>query len=720
MRTFNFSGKSPILMQGLAVVIASASMILAAGCGAHATSSRTVVTGNKAASGVIHGQVHGGRQPIVGATVTIWEAGNTGYGSSSTYSDPNTGNPIPVASTTTDPSGNFNFGQNAPYTCPSDPTLTGLLYITAQGGTTTDDANSAPNTSANLIAWLGPCATVIATNPYVVINEVSTVSAIFALQQFFNGSTESIGTSSTNLTGLINAGSTINNLVNTATGQVYSSQTVCGNGTGSNGSLGTSACVVITPDAAKINTIANILAYCINDTTPSFLQCQALSSAVSGGLSTGFDTLQIAYFMAAAPTDPTSPVDPTPNISTVYGFASSSGPFQTPIPLSSAPNDWTIGVTYGSEYKYTGSSPNSYILANPVALAIDGSGDVWIANLSTGTGGSLTELSPTGTPMLSVLNGKVVSPVGIVIDPSNNVFVSNWGSTGSSPTLLHTVNEYISTGPTAGTVNTFTTGNGPGQMVSDPSGNIFIVETSATVNSIVGGAALAEIPAGSANGATATSIGALTAGRYSGIVMDQYYNIWVGGGENSANVTPYVYSNSGTPTWTLGTPATTSCTSRSYGAAIDSTGNIWLPNENSWTVCEVNSSSTGVVSGPTTYDSGGGLAIPYFIAVDGAGNLWVSNNTTSPVSSESVSEFSNSGTAFSPSTGFQHTFNQPYMIAVDASGNVWVANFSSKGTAATYGIITEIVGAAAPTVTPIVAGLPFTPCTTTCTMNTTP
>jgi len=110
MLTGNFSGKSPILIRGLVVVIASACMILAAGCGANSTVGRTAVTNNQATGGTIHGIVHGGRQPIAGATVTIWEVGNSGYGSSGGS----------LATTTTLSDGTFNFqpGGVSSYSCP--------------------------------------------------------------------------------------------------------------------------------------------------------------------------------------------------------------------------------------------------------------------------------------------------------------------------------------------------------------------------------------------------------------------------------------------------------------------------------------------------------------------------------------------------------------------------------------------------------------------------
>ena len=42
-------------------------------------------------------------------------------------------------------------------------------------------------------------------------------------------------------------------------------------------------------------------------------------------------------------------------------------------------------------------------------------------------------------------------------------------------------------------------------------------------------------------------------------------------------------------------------------------------------------------------------------------------------------------------------------IAVDGSGNVWFTNHDSAGA------VEELIGAATPVITPIVAGLPLTP-----------
>jgi DNA-binding beta-propeller fold protein YncE len=60
-----------------------------------------------------------------------------------------------------------------------------------------------------------------------------------------------------------------------------------------------------------------------------------------------------------------------------------------------------------------------------------------------------------------------------------------------------------------------------------------------------------------------------------------------------------------------------------------------------------------------------------------------------------VSEFKSNGTAISGSAGYTAGgLDAPQGIAIDGSGSIWVANQNSS-------ILSEIVGAAAPVVTPI-------------------
>jgi DNA-binding beta-propeller fold protein YncE len=88
--------------------------------------------------------------------------------------------------------------------------------------------------------------------------------------------------------------------------------------------------------------------------------------------------------------------------------------------------------------------------------------------------------------------------------------------------------------------------------------------------------------------------------------------------------------------------------------------------------------------------------------VDGAGNAWVANSGGS-----NVSEFSSSGTAISPDgismvsnggytgAGQLTVGSTPTGVAIDPSGDVWVTTQSGGDP------LIEIIGAAAPTVTPL-------------------
>jgi streptogramin lyase len=127
-------------------------------------------------------------------------------------------------------------------------------------------------------------------------------------------------------------------------------------------------------------------------------------------------------------------------------------------------------------------------------------------------------------------------------------------------------------------------------------------------------------------------------------------------------------------------------------------GGIWIANVagNNMTFL----STTGAtVNGVTNFGSNTSVNGPHFIAVDGAGNVWAANKNTG-----SVAEFSSFGAILSPGTGFAHSgISSGEGITLDPSGNVWVADNTTSG-ANGYSLF-EIVGAGAPTATPIALSL---------------
>ena len=193
------------------------------------------------ASPAIAGQSYGGQQPVVGATISVVQMGTSGYGSTG----------IILASTVTDSNGNFTFAPNA-YTCPQSDTPVYLLGI---GG----NAGAGPNGSAVEAAALGTCTN--AKNSFVVMNEVTTAATAFVLSHFFSpnlggsnavndwfgGPSSSSGGTTVYSQGLVMGNNvTIPTIVNNPTGSATLSRTG------------------FTSESQKINTIANILAACIN------------------------------------------------------------------------------------------------------------------------------------------------------------------------------------------------------------------------------------------------------------------------------------------------------------------------------------------------------------------------------------------------------------------------------------------------------------------------
>ncbi|ADW69214.1 NHL repeat-containing protein [Granulicella tundricola] len=99
--------------------------------------------------------------------------------------------------------------------------------------------------------------------------------------------------------------------------------------------------------------------------------------------------------------------------------------------------------------------------------------------------------------------------------------------------------------------------------------------------------------------------------------------------------------------------------------AADQSGDVWIANSGNSSVSEF--SPTGVALSPTAGFTAGGIDSPFALAVDQSGFVWVANsgnNTITKLTSGTA------GTAF----GSSATLNTPKGIAIDGTGNVWVSN----------------------------------------------
>jgi hypothetical protein len=326
---------------------------LLTGCQLSSTSAPTPDAG-----AAIKGKVMGGQQVIVGAQVYVFAANTTGYGGAGIAASSNnasislltsgTGRTLDASGgptngdyyVTTDSTGSFSI--TGDYSCTSNQ----QVYLYSLGGNPGSGANSA----AGLLEVLGNCrsgGSFATQTPYVVINEVTTVAAAYAFAGFATDATH-VSSSGTTLalTGITNAFANALSLASIVSGNAYAT-TPAGNG--------------VVPQS-EINTLADILAACINSAGPGSTGCTTLmTNALSGG-TTGIqpsDTATAAINIAHNPGANIS------GLASVYALVQADPPFQPT--LSEQPNDLTVGLNF------TGGGLNT-----TYGIAIDGAGRAWV------------------------------------------------------------------------------------------------------------------------------------------------------------------------------------------------------------------------------------------------------------------------------------------------------------------------------------------------------
>jgi hypothetical protein len=599
----------------------------------------------------LSGNVHGGQQPISGSTVTVWKVGDVNYGSLATA----------LASTTSASDGTFDIPAGS-YTC---DTPTTQVYITAQGG---EASPGYPNDFIMLAAGLGNCSTL--DNQQVEINEVSTVVAAFALAQFFGvhttPATDDFGAPASNLSALaLSNTDTIPTILNVADGTVNPNTST------------------VTIDAAKIYTLANVLAACVNTTAATGNQtCLDLIHMATNSKNTPItpnDTLQVAVNIA---------LSPYANVSQLYALATQKSPF---VGLSSAPNDWTIGVSYTTPTMGLGILGTA-TSGTTSTIDIDVNGRVWFpSNLPGSTGvGYFDPATTTFTGPLNATGVTLTQPQYLAIDPFGFVWITD--SLSNQLSVLDT------SGATSGVGGGLTGIDSLGPIALDTSGDAFVGTTSAGVPSVV------QITPGAGTTGTVSAIGAF-ANNATGLVWISSTGTAAVFASTSGSGTPCefeFYSLADPPFYLEGAPTASPCISG--GIAVTPQKIDYLTVASS-----LNEVCSGIVG--CTYITGNGVVfnLPEGIATDGYGQEWVANSGNASVTTFNSVIYGYTQTSplfyqHGPADG--NTMVAPYGIAIDGSGNVWVSNASCVTTSATECtpgafVLSELIGAAGPTITPL-------------------
>jgi hypothetical protein len=665
------------------LALLASSAVLTVGC---ANMSSTAPDANPFSSpATIKGSVHGGNQPVIGATVTLWFAGQTGPG----------GAPTKAATTTTDSLGSFGFVQGTPgdgttdnYVCPTSGGSP-LVYVTSQGGNTQNNGSTTQNNSAAaFIALYGDCSGIGASS-FVYMSEVTTVATMAAVQQFFNPNDDSIRADGTGQQRLImlNIPKTVALLANAATGLANASTTLPA-ATGGNIASGVS--LTATPETAKINTLANIISACVNGATSADPACSTLFAAAAtpianttslnppgGNFPATTDTLQALYYIFTNPTNSNAT-----NMSNLFGLQPAVGaPYQPA--LIGQPTDWTIGVSYFSASSCTTGS----FISSPTDINIDGSNNVWFGNAQAG--GNLSTISAAGAPLNCIHFDPGTSSTGGTLDSAGNV----WFAGGTTLYRYNPNNSSSLAFPVAVT---------PLSITADGAGNVYFSATGSVYQLL--GAALA--PVAVAPVQISNTVGAnpmrMMADNTSATPKLTPGNIWVSSGTNATSqISPTVaLSGPGVLNGFVTTQFTAPGGGNSYGISLDNNSNVYVSAIDTGFIFRLarNGSNWSAASSPWPFLNPASVGIngPTGIAVDGRANTWIPNSGSSSVSE--ISFFTN---PLSPSTGFHKdpTFlNASNATAIDQAGNVWVAGTGNS-------FITEIVGAGVPIFAPYAIGI---------------
>ena len=726
--TFVKGFQRQILVSGL--VLGSSCALLLSGCSSGLTSGLQGPSGETVVS-AIQGKTHGGQFPVSGATVQIYAAlaSGAGYGAAST--------PLGTA-VTTDGGGNWSYGS---FSCASG---NDQLYVVSTGGNPGLAAGT-NNPALILTAALGPCSNVNNIS-FVFIDEVTTVATEYALAGFSTDYLH-VGTSPTNLVGLTNAFATVNNLVNIGTGQARTATPAYATG----GVSCTATPTACTPNDTfrsivpydLINSLANVLASCVNTDGVTNPACSNLFAITGGSLAMtagavgdhgvvgigasgtagATNTADAALYIAHNPGLPSLTLFNDTNVANLLALVTSAAPFSPQ--LSITPNDLTMTVNFvaGGLGGVKSSSESG-----ATQLAIDQKGNVWVPNTLRAT---VTELNNLGAPL----------PSTTLINVSTTAYKVPTGDVGGYPA-----------------------GVGPSDVSTlaiDQTGNVWLAANSYCLAALnQSGQPLAGSPFSS----SCSAIGSVF-----GVAVDAYNNIWIDS-ETGINCV----STAGT-TCTGSFPITSGFDDLNSFLGADYTGHVWffdggnghfgayttsgseffdssaiLDFAGGYQAFGALTGGSGIYSsaaggltvwvsmGPPNQDlqpvelTGGNLGInsiptqifyntvqgPTGIAADGNSSYYVADAGATPVNVSVVTsgelQVSNGTTGYTGGSALM-ALDEPSGVAIDQSGNLWVVNADNAnnnavvvtstftGAGGTYygnGInaanVTEFVGLAAP------------------------
>jgi hypothetical protein len=643
-------------LRHLFVAAATLSFVALTGC----TLGNTAATATPTATllGTIQGKAFGGNQPIVGMQIYVYAAGTGGYGGASqslltsfsgvTYEDGSDNYYV-----LTDSTGGFSV--TGDYTCMPGQ----QIYLYGVGGNTGANGETVPNTAAGLLAVLGTCPstrTMAAVTPYVWLNEVTTVAAAYSFAGFATDATDVSDDETL-------AGNPTQTLAKQAMAQAFANAANLSNlASGTALTIPPGASAGVAAPQSQLDTIANIIASCINTSSSSSGNCSTLfQDATADGTLTGTqptDTATAAINIAHHPA--------TTNTAALWGLINGQPAF-LPYSSTAAPADLTLSIEY----------PNGS--QGMVGLAADGNGNVFA---TYGGGNAMYKFTPSGV-ITEYVGTAATNPAGIAfaprrlaVDASNNVWVPTTNSTTTEYATVRKFDDNLDILSQYDPYDGTTEANGLNSISFASNGDLWVS----------GGGSSKLAMRLNSSGVYQSEITEASATAFQ-MAINPSGVLAISGGTGSNTVS--LYNSAGTLITT--TAASLGGLNKPEGMLTDMSGNFWATNEGGSTISEISATGTAVSTNGYTTSGSANISGDF----DGSGNYFCGGSTST--STPGVYELNSTGTQVavitpvSIVTGGGAAYNEYF--AADPSGNLWVSGNK---------VVYEMIGLSAPKITPIV------------------
>jgi uncharacterized protein (TIGR03437 family) len=393
----------------------------------------------------------------------------------------------------------------------------------------------------------------------------------------------------------------------------------------------------------------------------------------------------------------------------------------------------TLGVVAGngiSGFSGDGGAATNASLNNPVGVAVDSAGNIYIADTYNGrirkvSGGTITTVAGNGVPALlgdggGATNASLNLPYGVAVDSAGNIYIADTGNNVIRKVANGTITTVAGNGLEGfsgdGGSATSASLNNPYGMAVDSAGNLYIADRNDYRIRRVSEGMIATVAGG---GSGLGDGGPATSARLNytqGVALDSAGNLYISESSFSGSSSIRKVS-AGTITTVAGNgnvgfsgdggPAVAASLNGNEGVAVDLAGNLYIADTGNERTRKVSGGKITTVAGNGNYRFSGegappasaSLNGPIAVATDLARNVYISdsnNNRIRKVSAGTITTVAGNGNVGFSGDGGPATsasLNGIVGVAVDPAGNLYIVDTNNNRIRkVSNGTITTVAG----------------------------